>query len=121
MKVKITKPDSTLFDGEATLVPSTVDNGEVSFFAVLRKSAEAQKEHIEKVTEKHRAERKEAAKKAEKEALEKRYNPDETEVLRAGSIEELMQKISEYNFDELSNSVKTEQEMTVGQSIDFKG
>ncbi len=97
------------------------DNGEISYFAVLRKSSEAQKEHIEKVTEKHRTERKEAAKKAEKAALEKKQKVDDKEVIKADSIEELMQRISEYNFDDRSNSVVTEQEQSLGQSIDFKG
>ncbi|MBR5337015.1 MAG: hypothetical protein IK152_03430 [Lachnospiraceae bacterium] len=97
------------------------DDGEISYFAVLRKSAEAQKEHIDKVVEEHRTEKKEAAKKAQKEALEEKLKPEDTEVIRADSIEELMQKVGDYNFTDRSNAVKTDQELTVGQSIDFKG
>lgn len=97
------------------------DDGEIGFFAVLRKSAEAQKEHIEKVTEKHQAEKKAAAKKAAKEAFEESLKPEDTEVIRADSIEELLQKVGDYNFADRSNIVKTEQEMQIGQSIDFKG
>lgn len=97
------------------------DDGEIGYFAVLRKSAEAQREHIEKVAEKHQAEKKEAAKKAEKAAMEERLNPEDTEVIRADSIEELLQKVGDYNFNTLSNSVQTTEELQVGQSIDFKG
>ena len=97
------------------------EDGEIGYFAVLRKSTEAMKEHIEKVTEKHRTERKEAAKKAEKEAFEESLKPEDTEVIRADSIEELLQKVEDYNFTDRSNVVKTEQEMQIGQSIDFKG
>ena len=97
------------------------DDGEIGFFAVLRKSAEAQKGHIEKVTEKHQAEKKAAAKKAAKEAFEESLKPEDTEVIRADSIEELLQKVGDYNFADRSNIVKTEQEMQIGQSIDFKG
>ncbi|MBE6015441.1 MAG: hypothetical protein E7241_08790 [Lachnospiraceae bacterium] len=97
------------------------DDGEISYFAVLRKSAEAQKEHIEKVVEKHQAEKKAAAKKAEKEAAEERLRPEDTVFIQADSIEELMQKVSEYNFTDRSDAVQTEQELQVGQSIDFKG
>ena len=97
------------------------DNGEISYFAVLRKSAEAQKERIEKQVAEKRAERKENARKAQKEAFEERLHPEETTVIKAGSIEELMQKISDYTFADKSNTVKTEQELTIGQSVDFKG
>ena len=101
------------------------DNGEISFFAVLRESAAAQKERIEKQVEEGRAEKKEAAKKAEKkaakEALEEKLRPEDTTVIRADSIEELMQKISDHTFADRSNAVQTSQELQVGQSIDFKG
>lgn len=107
------------------------DNGEISYFAVLRKSSEAQKERIEKKTEEHRAERKAAEKKAQKKKQEERLkdigtsdeDSDDTETvtISANSIEDLMKKIADYTFLDKANTVKTESEMQLGQHIDFKG
>ena len=113
------------------------DGGTASFFAVLKQSSSNQKARIEKRAEEKRAEKKAeknvAEKKAEnnekEERLHKSRGMGETEdidaydtvTITANSIEELMRKINEYTFDAKSNSVQTEEELQVGQHIDFRG
>lgn len=123
------------------------DNGTVSFFAALKKSSDAQTQRIAEKREAKQAEKKAEAKKEAKEqqveAMEKRraengerwervsempdppkdppFDMSEVDVVKAGSIEELMKKIEEYNFDQRSNSVFSQQELAVGGNIDFKG
>lgn len=103
------------------------DNGTAKYFAVLEKSAKAQTERIEKQVEKKRADRKAEKAKADKAAKEEMLKGtgveagDDEVVITADSIEELMQKISEYTYNDRSNAVQTPEEMQVGQSIDFKG
>lgn len=104
-------------------------DGKISFFAVLKKSSADQKARIEKKAEEKRAEKKADAKKAAKEEREERiksshHNIDDDEdtvTISASSIDELLKKISDYNFEERSNSVQTEAELSLGQNIDFKG
>ncbi|MCD7835068.1 MAG: DUF6033 family protein [Lachnospiraceae bacterium] len=110
------------------------DGGLTSFFAVLKKSSADQKARIEKKNaekkaEKKAAEKKSAEKKAEEKLEEKRAEADgsmqswqdygDTVIITADSIEELMKKIEEYNFNERSNQVQTEEELMVGQNIDY--
>lgn len=105
------------------------DGGTTSFFAVLKKSSEAQKERIEKKhaenIEARKAARKEALKEAQEERLEdgekEVHNDEDVVILSANSIEELMKKIDDYNQNSRMNSVMTEAEKMVGQHIDFKG
>ena len=110
------------------------DNGTASYFAVLKKSAADQKARIEKSAEKKKAEKKVAEKKAEKkresERLEKKKtdklgdvdsDEEETITITANSVEELMKKISDYNFAEKSDNVQTDTEKLVGQHVDFRG
>lgn len=105
----------------------TKDN-RAQFFAVVDKSF---KDLNERIAEK-RAQKKADAKAAEKkeakaemkEKLDERLaekTSDEPEVITADSIEELMQKIDDYMFLMRSDEVLTEQELAVGQHIDFKG
>ncbi len=114
------------------------DNGQAEYFAVVDKSLAAQKERIEKVAEKKAAEKK-AAKKAEakaakEEAIEEKKAEAaaekanqkagkaeaDTVVLKATTVDELVQKIQDTVYAEMSDSVRTEAEMNVGQHIDFK-
>ena len=116
------------------------NNGTVSLFAVLEKSSKAQADRIEANREKAKAEKKAEAKKAEKEAKEERlqknkeaaketskaYNKDkkvnddsEDIVITAGSWEELIRKIEDYVQADMSDSVISDGEKLVGQSIDF--
>lgn len=77
------------------------DDGEVSFFAELEKSSQKQRERIEE----NRENKQEEAKKAEKEEqakrmeTERRPEPVKRTVVRADSIDELAEKISQVNWD----------------------
>lgn len=46
---------------------------------------------------------------------------DDTIMISAGSIEELIKKINDYTFPMKSDNVQTEAELQVGQHIDFRG
>lgn len=98
------------------------DNGTASYFAVLEKSSAAQRERIEKKAEEKKEAKKAARKKAEKEEREERLKKsvdDETVTIQANSIEELLQKIQDYSYSNLSDSLQTAGEKQVGQKIDF--
>ena len=114
------------------------DNGTTSMFAVLEKSSKAQAERIEAKRAKTRAEKKENAKKAAKEAREERIKESieesreagkaskykktdnsEEVVVTASSWEELLRKIEDYSQTEKADNVITDEEKSVGQSIDF--
>ncbi len=114
----------------------TKDN-RAQFFAVVDKSFKdlnerlaekrAQKKADAKAAEKKEA-KAEAKEKLDEKLAEKLHGdkalqkPDERyEIITADSIEELMQKVEDYMFLLRSDNVMTEQEMTVGQHIDFKG
>lgn len=109
------------------------DNGTTSFFAVLKKSSDAQKARIEKKAEQKKADRKAADKRAEKKQKQERLketndgekrigrDDEETVTIQAHSIEELMAKIEDYAFAEKSNNVQTESEKQLGQNFDFRG
>lgn len=119
-----------------------IKDNRASFFAAVDKSFAMQRE----MQQKRLAEKKAAAKKAEKkaakeeaeerlqeslrekeesirgedtEAVHNQWNPEDVEIISASSIEELMQKIEDYNFYNMSNSVQTESERQLGQNIDF--
>ena len=90
-------------------------------------ASRAAKKKAEKAAE-AKAEKKEQAEKLKEKALEKaqgteEYDEDEEDyvILQADSIEELMRKIDDYNFSMRADSIRTPYEMSVGQSIDFKG
>ena len=112
------------------------DNGTASYFAVLKKSSEAQKERIAKKAEANKAEKKAEKKKAEKKELEEarkdqlkeahkkdvdKAKDTETVTVSADSIDELMKKIEDVRLEARSDSVMTEAELMVGQNIDFRG
>lgn len=111
------------------------DDGSVDYFAVIDKSMAAQRERIKENAEK-KAEAKKAAKKeaaedakeaaAEKAAQEKRteknnykINSEDAVMVKASSIEELIQKINDVVYNSLSDYVQTEAELQVGQNFDF--
>lgn len=110
------------------------DDGTMSYFAVLKKSSADQKARIEKKAEQKKADQKAADKKAAQKAAEERIedargkangvtkdSDEETLTITANSIEELMKKIGDYSLSERSNSVQTDYEKMLGQSIDFRG
>lgn len=110
------------------------DDGTTSLFAVLEKSTKDQAKRIEEKREANRAAKKEEAKKAQKERLNERIESSKeakksekagkTEdsdkvVITANSWDELLKKIEDHVQMERSDSVMTESEKQVGQSIDF--
>ena len=103
------------------------DNGTASYFAVLKKASAAQKERIAEQQAEKKAEKKASEKKAEEKAREewlkdlvKANEADEITVVSASSVEELLQKISDFAFEERSNAVQTPEEKMVGQHFDFQ-
>lgn len=106
------------------------DNGTASYFAVIDKSLATQKERIEEKRAEKKAAKKEAAEEAAEEAaLEKRAErkasknseePEELVTITASSVEELLQKIDDYVYAEMSDCVQTDAEKMVGQHIDFR-
>lgn len=106
------------------------DNGTASFFAVLNKSSAAQKERIEKKAENKKEEKKAEAKKAAKKEQEERLhktkdegrivqNDEDTVMVTANSIEELLQKVSDVQQLIKSDNIRTESEKQLGQKFDF--
>ena len=129
--------------GAVTAFGMTVkDGGNAMFFAVLKKANIAQEEHNAKVAKERKEEKRTAEKKAEKEKQQDQISEagrdkagataetdgntgkadaeTDTVTVTAGSIEELVRKIQEYQYNALSDSVMTEKEKAVGASIDFK-
>ena len=114
------------------------NDGRASFFAVMSKSnqaiqdkiaakraekkaeakTEAKKEARAKQKEKLEKSRAEKAEKAEK--LAEGDDEEDYEILMADSIEELLQKIGDWNFAFKADTVETPEESLVGHTIDFK-
>ena len=92
-------------------------DGTVSYFAELQKMSDKQKEHIEKTKEAKKEENaktaKEQAKKAEQEWIEKHSGKRTT--VKAGSIEELLEKIQNVDWDK----VRDEETTGTGSRFDF--
>jgi len=101
------------------------DDGNVSFFAVTEKSYAAQRERIARKAEQKRADHREAKKEAQeaeaKERLEKRREAGSTETVTASSLDELMRKLEDIEYVNMSNQVMTQEELQLGQHIDFRG
>lgn len=121
------------------------DNGTATFFAVMEKSTAAQTERIQKKAAEKKAAKKAAEKKAAKKEAEERikekgeksqevddsdeveefqdlfgeYKNSNVEIITASSVEELIRKVQDYNFNALSNNVLTEAEKNVGSKIDY--
>ena len=113
-------------------------DGRASFFAVMDKSAQSMQKKIEE----KRAAKKEAAKveakkeakakqkekleksradKAEKaEKLKEGNEEEDYEILMADSIEELLQKIGDWNFAFKSDTTETPEESFIGHNVDSK-
>lgn len=116
-------------------------DGKTTFFATVEKSAQKkaaekkatekkaakakEKKLAEKKAKEERIEEKRAEKKAaEKEAEEASNQPvDDKEYVEitASSMEELVNKVSEYAYDNSSRNILTDSEKQVGQKIDFRG
>lgn len=119
-------------------------DGSTNFFATLEKSSKDQEKRLEKKqTEKKAAKAKEkkvAEKKAQEKRLEKAKEERKTESsendkdedtiarddkeyvkIEANSLDELVNMISKYAYDNSAKSILTETEKTLGQNFDFMG
>lgn len=83
----------------------------------------AQEKRLEKAKEEKKAEKAEMAKKTDSVDEEEMIAGDEKEYVKieANSMEDLVNKISQYAYDRSANSVMTDAEKNVGQHFDFKG
>lgn len=99
------------------------DGGNASFFAVIDKSYAAQRDRIEKKAEQKAADKKKAEKAAEKKRMEEartqkakdkdktgKYDKEDTVTVTADSVEELLKKINDVIFRQMSDSTRTVQE-----------
>ena len=77
------------------------------------------KERLEKQLEKKADERKAEQKEADQKRLDALKNTDGKKIVTASSVEELLVKIQDANFEARSNNVLSEQEKLVGQKFDF--
>ena len=85
-----------------------------------------EKQRVKKLEEKRaaqkKAEKKEQQEKLEEKKAKKLQNKEDSEVvITADSIEDLMRKVEDYNYLQMSDSVKTDAEKYIGTVIDFKG
>lgn len=109
-----------------------VKDGMTSFFAVIDKSLVTQKKRIEKKAQQKAEQKKQDKKAAEKKlAEEKRTQKAEDEkkaakkeeqdtiTVSASSIEELLKKINDTVFTQMSDNARTEAERKLGQNFDF--
>lgn len=108
------------------------DGGNASFFAVIDKSLVAQRERIsekakQKAEEKKKDQKAEEKKRAEEKRNEKtdqkkkadKAEKDQTVTVTASSVDELIRKINDTIFKQLSDSARTDVERKVGQNFDF--
>lgn len=98
------------------------DHGNASFFAVVDKSLAKQRERIEEKRAEAKEERKEAAEEvAQKRIEKKKEEAQKTEqvTVTASSWEELLKKIDAVIFAERADTIMTDSEKQVGQSIDY--
>ena len=93
--------------------------------AAEKKAAQkkAEKAKDQKLAEKKTAEKKADEKRAEESKNEETTIADEKEYVQitAGSMEELINKVSSYAYDNSERNVLTESEKSVGQKFDFRG
>lgn len=111
------------------------DGGNASFFAVIDKSLEEQRQRIRQKAadkkENQKAEEKKEARREQEEKLRERVSKnswndsgiqtdENSVVITATSMEELERKIEDYLYEDRSNHVWTEQEKMIGQNMDFR-
>lgn len=119
-------------------------DGSTDFFATLEKSSDEQAKRLEKKQAEKKAAKAKAKKQAEKKEKEERLQErieekkaekeeaeSKTEVaeeeedkeyveIHADSMEQLLDRVSRYAYDNSAKSVVTEEEKAVGQNFDFK-
>ncbi len=104
------------------------DGGNASFFAVIDKSLAAQRDRIARKAadkkEAKKADEKKAKKEADQERIDERREArtegsgDEV-VITASSVDELIRKVNDWMMAGMSDSVRTEEELRIGQQFDF--
>ena len=108
------------------------EDGRKSFFAIMDKSFKDQSNRIKETRAKKIAERKAQQKKAEKlekqEKIEERIiekrlekKKSDKEIITANSMDELLRKIDEYNYNMKADNVQIEDEKKLGSLFDFRG
>ena len=94
--------DSGKEDEVVSLGVSIGKDGKVSYFAELEKAGERQKEFVDKIREDKKEAAKEAAAKAADKGQDKyNYEHSKRATVYADSTEELLQKITNFNWDEV--------------------
>ena len=122
---KMTEARNSLVAGGANIKNfgmSVDSNGLTSFFAVVEKSLDLQKERMEKKAEEKKKEKAAEKKEAEKKEFEERLEEAKEYItFEADSIEELLAKVSSYTYENASDRVMTDEERAIGTTIDFRG
>lgn len=95
-------------------------DGTVSYFAVLDKSAEAQRERIENNRAEKKAEEAKNEKKAEADKARGPQRKEDLTTVTASSMEELIKKLQDTMYEAKADTILTEQEKMVGQHFDLK-
>ena len=91
-------------------------DGSVTFFAELEKSSADQKKRIERAREDKKAQKKEDEKEAKAKKLkEQQEDRVKRSVVRGGSVDELIKKIREVDWDKVAEEVRPR----AGAKIDF--
>lgn len=105
------------------------EKGMASFFAVVDKSLAAQKKRIAKNAEKKASQKKADAKKEAEEAAKERLDgsradkyeeSEDTVIVTASTMEELIEKIQDTLYEGMSDNVWTESEKMIGQHFDSR-
>lgn len=114
---------------------SVNEDGSTNFFATMEKSSSAQTKRLEKKQAEKKVAKAKEKKAAEKKAQEKRLEKAKEEKknekvdkeekdyvkIEADSMEDLINQVSKFAYDNSAKSVMTEEEKNVGQHFDFKG
>ena len=101
---------------------SIASDGRASFFAAVEKANKAQTKALEKRQAKKKAEKAEEKKQAEKKAQTDRLEKQKEYIeFKADSVEELINKVSGYAYENSYGNTLTEEESKLGQNFDFKG
>ena len=97
------------------------DNGNASYFAVVDKSMQAQKDRIESKLEEKRTEKKADAKEDKNSKLSNKHvgKKEDLTTITASSMEELIKKIQTNAYESRADYVITPQEKMIGQGFDL--
>lgn len=94
------------------------DHGNASFFAVVDKSLEMQRERIEEKRAEAKEDKKAAAKKAEEKRRTEKTEKSDSVTVESSSWEDLLRKINDVIYAERADYIQTDSEKKIGQSFD---